>query len=68
VLKPGRRIAFIVGNQRKNGKVVPMVDWCIQRFKENGCRLLHRIPQLITSRGTLNISVDEILILEKQQL
>lgn len=65
VLKPGRRIAFIVGNQRKNGKVVPMVDWCIQRFKENGCMLLHRIPQLITSRGTLNISVDEILILKK---
>jgi hypothetical protein len=42
-----------------------MVEWCISRFKEDGCRLLHRIPQLITSRGTLNISVDEVLILEK---
>jgi hypothetical protein len=65
VVKAGRRIAYVAGNQRKNGRVVPLVDWCVGQFEANGCRLLHRIPQLISSTGTWNILVDEILIFMK---
>lgn len=65
VVGEDRRIAFVVGNQRKNGKIVAMVDWCVERFEENGCRLLHKIPQLISSTGTWNILTDYVLIFEK---
>lgn len=65
VVGKGRKIAFVMGNQRKNGKTIAMVDWCIGQFQENGCILLHKIPQLISSKGTWNILVDEILIFRK---
>jgi hypothetical protein len=67
VVKPGHKIAYVAGNQRKNGKVVPLVDWCVGQFEANGCRLLHSTPQLISSTGTWNILMDEILIFEKTQ-
>jgi tRNA G10 N-methylase Trm11 len=66
VVEDGRKIAFVVGNQRRNGKTVAMVDWCVEQFRSSGCGLLHKIPQLISSSGTRNILTDYVLIFRKE--
>lgn len=66
VLKAGRKIGFIIGNQRKKNEIIPIVDWCIKEFEKNNCKLLYNIPQLMASTGTWNILTDHILILEKK--
>ncbi|MEW6557201.1 MAG: DNA methyltransferase [Elusimicrobiota bacterium] len=66
VLKLGKKIGFIIGNQRKKNEIIPIVDWSIEEFEKNNCKLLFNIPQLISSTGTWNILVDHILILQKR--
>jgi len=65
VLKPQRKIVFIIGNQRRKKEIIPIVDWCIKEFEKKNCKLLYNIPQLISSTGTWNILTDYILILQK---
>jgi len=65
VIKPRRKIVFIIGNQRRKGEVIPIIDFCIEKFQKLGCKLLYNIPQLISSTGTWNILTDCILIFGK---
>lgn len=67
VIKPGKKIAFVIGNQRKKDKIIDIVGWCIEEFEKDGCQLLYDIPQLISSTGTHNILTDHILILQKKK-
>jgi len=65
VTKSQGKICFVIGNQREKGEVIPLVDWCIEEFKKNDCKLLHNIVQLISSTGTWNILHDHVLIFQK---
>lgn len=65
VIKPRRKIVFIIGNQRRKGEVIPIIDFCIEKFQKLRCKLLYNIPQLISSTGTWNILTDCILIFQK---
>jgi len=66
VLKKGGRLAIIIGNQKKKGKIVDYVGWSKKKLEEWDFKTLYQFTELISSTGTRNILNDEILIFEKR--
>lgn len=67
VTKVGGRIAIIIGNQVRGGKIVDIVGWTEERMKKLGCELLYKFKQLLSSTKVYNILIDWILVFERRR-
>jgi len=65
VLKPGGKLAIIIGNQKRKGKEVDLVGWMKNTLTNLGFRKHFEFTELISSTGTRNILTDKVLTYKK---
>ena len=65
VLKENAKLAIILGNQKRRGKVVDYISWGKEELSKLGFNHMYSFTELISSTGTRNILFDQILICQK---
>ena len=64
ILKPGKMAAVVIGDARRQGKVIPTVAFTVQTLEELGLRRVHEINKIIF--GLYNVmKLEKVLIFRK---
>jgi len=66
VLKRNGRLAIILGNQKRKGKIIDYISWGKGELTNLGFELLYDFTELLSSIGTRNILYDRILVFQKK--
>mgnify|MGYP000288816466 CR=1 FL=1 len=65
VLKAGGRLAMVLGNVKKGGRIVDLVGWAKEETAGHGMRLLLDVEQALIAGNIFHILFDRVLVWEK---